>query len=159
MGSGEWKCIEGFFVYFSNIILASMWKMVCKVVHVEARETLSIIQAMVKIETKAPAIEIEEWAQNEDYLRKLYQYQLGGRKRGLFFLCLTKFMLGKGVWANLGERNLFLCIYIYSLNEHLYSTVTVSLGMWKNELRFALSFSQHSGRPYRNYYNIIKWVP
>lgn len=39
-----------------------MGKMVCKEVHVEARETLSIIQEMMKIETKAvaPAIEIEE---------------------------------------------------------------------------------------------------
>lgn len=51
-----------FLVYFSNIILASMWKMVCKEVYIKTKETLSIIQAMVKIETKAvaPVMELEE---------------------------------------------------------------------------------------------------
>lgn len=34
-----------------------MGKTVCKEVHVEARETLSIVQAMMKIKTKAVAPE------------------------------------------------------------------------------------------------------
>lgn len=40
-----------------------MWKMVCKEVYIKTKETLSIIQAMVKIETKAvaPVMELEEW--------------------------------------------------------------------------------------------------
>lgn len=44
--------------------------------------------------------------QNEDYLRKLYQYQLDGRKREFVFLLSDKVYAGKGSLNQSGRKEI-----------------------------------------------------